>query len=243
MLIFCATTIGSPSGQKEAKSLKLVTQDQKEIRATYLAPSAVTAPGVILLPDTRCDRNASFGGFMNRLHKAGLAVLATDFRYKNLIARAGSRQEQINLIKEQDLDALITYDTKSALDFLRRQDGVDHTRIACLGTSLGARVALIAGVRYGLNALVLLSLSGPDALPGRSVKNLLDDYGDRPILFMTAERDWGNNFKAAEDNQRYSQWAKGKNDLKIWPGSGHGASFLESQDAVELILSWLHTHL
>lgn len=233
----CATT------QISKKSVTITTDDQIRIAATYYPAPSPNAPGVILLPDARCDRK-HFGRFPSRLNKAGFAVLAMDLRYKDLIARTRSREETISLIQKQDLYALVKYDIKSALDFLSEQEGVNPGRVALIGTSLGTRVGLISGVKYKVKALILISLSGQEALPGgKPIKQLLKEYGDRPILFMTSEKDWGGNGKAVDHNKLYFNWAKGEKELKIWPGSGHGIDILNIDEASHFVLSWLKNNL
>jgi len=129
------------------------------------------------------------------------------------------------------------------MDFLTAQKEVSPDRIALLGTSYGSRVALHSGVKYKVKALVLVSLSGHEALPGKGVKELLEEYGDRPVLFMASEKDWGGNYKAAEHNKLYFDWAKGKRELKIWKGSAHGVDILGIKDASEITIKWLKENL
>jgi dienelactone hydrolase len=224
------------------QSVKLVTEDKKTLEATYFPSQAPNAPAVILVPDTRCDKSV-FGSFPTALNKAGFAVLSTDMRYKELIARTRTQTDAIRALQAQDLFAPVTYDMKSALDFLTSQAGVDPNNITFLGISYGSRVALHAGVKYKAKALVLVSLSGNEALPGKSVQALLEEYGEHPILFMTSDKDWGNNNKAAEDNRRYVTLTKGKKDLKIWEGSAHGADILAIKGAPDLVASWLRQNL
>jgi dienelactone hydrolase len=238
MCFGCATT------QVSKESVTIITDDQKKIAATYYPAPSPNSPGVILIPDTRCDRKKSFGRFPSTINKAGFAVLALDLRYKDLIARARSKEEAISLIQKQDLYALVKFDIKSAIDFLSRQEEVNPERIALIGTSLGTRVGLISGVKYKVKALVLISLSGEEALSdGKPIKQLLEEYGDRPILFMTSEKDWGANYKAAEHNKLYFNWAKGEKELKIWPGSSHGPDIFNIEEAFEFMLSWLKDNL
>lgn len=225
-----------------SQSLTLVTEDQKKISATYYSPPAPNAPGVIVIPDTRCD-GAVFGRFPSKINKAGFAVLVMDLRYKDLIARAKGTEESIKLLQSQDLYAPVNYDVKSAHDFLTSQKEVDPDRIALLGTSYGSRVALHSGAKYKVKALVLISLSGQEALPGKSVQELLEEYGDKPILFMTSEKDWGGNYQAAENNRLYFGWAKGKKELKVWPGSAHGVDILDIGKAADFAIMWLKGNL
>jgi dienelactone hydrolase len=221
----------------------ITTDDGKKIKCTYFSPSMPNAPGVILLPDTRCDR-MNFGSIPRKLNEAGFAVLAMDLRYKDIIAKARSRKAAIKTIQKQDLMALVKYDTKSGINFLSSKNEVDPERIALIGTSLGSRVAIISGVEYNLKALVLISLSGKEAFPGyKTIKQLLSDFGEKPILFMTAKNDWGGNKKAAEHNKQYYDLKKGKKELKIWSGSGHGIEILKEKEATNFVILWLKNNL
>lgn len=222
--------------------LTLATEDQKQISATYYPPPAPNSPAIILIPDTRCDGSV-FGGFASKLNEAGFAVLAMDLRYKDLIARARSVQESVKVLQSQDTYAPVNYEIKSAIEFLGSQKELNQDRIALLGTSYGSRVALHSGVKYRVKALVLISLSGQEALPGKAVQELLEEYGNRPILFMTSEKDWGGNYKAAEHNGLYLGWAKGEKELKIWQGSYHGVDILDIKEAPDFTIMWLKKNL
>ena len=243
LLILLLMSFGCATMQITKEPVTLVTDDQIKIAGIYYPAPTPNAPAVILLPDTRCDKK-HFGNFPSKLNEAGFGVLAMDFRYKELISRSRSREEEISTVQKQDLNALVDHDMKSAIDFLSRQEGIDPERIGLICTSLGSRVGLISGVKYKIKALVLISLSGQEAFPGGgSIKNLLEEYGDRAILFMTSEKDWGANGKAAEHNKLYFDWAKGEKELKILPGSGHGIGILNRKKATEFVLSWLKNTL
>ncbi|MBI4773076.1 MAG: hypothetical protein HY788_02655, partial [Deltaproteobacteria bacterium] len=92
--------LGCAAGQTSQKSVTLLTDDRKELAAVYYPAPAPDAPVVILLPDTRCDKN-HFAGFPSKLNEAGFGVLAMDFRYKQLVAMAGSKTRQISAIQKQ----------------------------------------------------------------------------------------------------------------------------------------------
>ena len=76
---------------RSSETIKLTTEDKEKIKATYYPPPSQNAPGVILIPDTRCDRDA-FGRLPSKFNKAGFAVLVMDLRYKELIASAKGRE-------------------------------------------------------------------------------------------------------------------------------------------------------
>lgn len=243
-LLLAIIAAGCVTTQTAQRSVALVTDDQIRLYFDYYPAHRPNSPTVILLPDTRCDREI-FGAFSAVLNEAGFGVMAIDFRYKDLIARSGNISNQIKTIQKQNLDVLVEQDVKCAIDFLSRRDDADLNRLCLIGTSLGSRVALKAGVKYGAKALVLVSLSGEDVFIAGSdpIQQVLSEYGDKPILFMTSERDWGNNYRAAEDNKRYLNWVKGKCDLKIWPGSKHGVDILKSRESAQFVLSWLRQNI
>ena len=225
------------------ETVDITTDDSQKLKSTYFAPTTPNAPGVILLPDTRCDR-MNFGSIPRKLNEAGFAVLVMDLRYKDIIAKTKSRKDAISTIQKQDLMALVKYDAKSGIRFLSSKNEVDPERIALIGTSLGSRIGIISGVEYDLKALVLISLSGEVAFPSyKPIKQILSDYGEKPILFMTAKKDWGGRGKAAEHNKQYYEWKNGKKELKIWSGSGHGIEILKRKESVNFVISWLKNNL
>ncbi len=242
LLIIALVLAASLALYQLAGAESVATADKKSIDITYYPLTAQRAPVVILIPDTRCDRSV-FRRLPSQLQKAGFAVVATDLRYKALIAGARSREEGIRVLQSQDLYAPVTYDLKSVIEYVAQRKEIDPARIALLGTSYGSRVAIHAGVEYKAAALVLVSLSGDEALPGKAVRQLLEEYDSKPVLLMTTEKDWGNNFKAAQDNKIYAGWGKGKRDLKIWSGSAHGADIVENKEASAFVIEWLKANL
>jgi len=60
---------------------------------------------------------------------------------------------------------------------------------------------------------------------------------------MTATKDWGGYYKAAEDNNRYYDWKNGNKELKIFSGSGHGIDILKKKEAIEFVTAWLKSNL
>jgi dienelactone hydrolase len=236
----CAST----APVKEAKSdVTLITDDQKALQTIFYPPRFPKVAGVILLPDTRCDCR-DFGTIPSKLNEEGIAVLAMDFRYKDLISKTRSREEAVSTIQKQNLNSLVDHDLKAALYFMSKQQWVNSERICLIGTSLGSRIALVAGAKYKVNGLVLVSLSGEEALPGgKPIKFLLEDYGEHPILFITAEKDWGGDYNAAAHNRQYFEWANNPKQLKSWPGAGHGVELIEPQERLEFLIRWLREQM
>jgi dienelactone hydrolase len=242
LFIIVSIVVMSLAPHHSARAESVVTVDKKSVDITYYPCDSERAPVVVLIPDTRCDRSV-FRSLPTQLQKAGFSVVTTDLRYKTFLQGARNPQDMIRMLQSRDLYAPVTYDLKAVIDYVAQKKEIDPARIALLGTSYGSRVAIHGGVHYKATALVLVSLSGKEALPGRTVRQLLEDYDDRPILFMTSEKDWGNNFRAAEDNKTYIGWGKGKRDLKIWPGSAHGADIVEGKEPSAFLIEWLKRNL
>jgi dienelactone hydrolase len=240
-LICLLSIFVSPALAEE--SVTITTDDGIKLKCTYYPLSQNKAAGVILLPDTRCNR-MNFDSVPRKLNEAGFAVLAMDLRYRDIIAKTKSRKDAISTIQKQDLMALVNYDVKSGIIFLSNKNEVDPKRIGLIGTSLGSRIGIISGPKYDLKALVLISLSGEVAFPNyKPIKQILADYGEKPILFMTAKKDWGGNGKAAEHNKKYYEWKNGKKELKIWSGAGHGVEILKKNESTKFVISWLKENL
>ena len=107
LLIIALVLAASLGLYQLAGAESVATVDKISIDITYYPSTAQRAPVVILIPDTRCDRSV-FRRLPSQLQKAGFAVVATDLRYKALIAGARSREEGIRVLQSQDLYAPVT---------------------------------------------------------------------------------------------------------------------------------------
>lgn len=105
----------------------LTTADKKSIDITYYPAPAERAPVVVLIPDTRCDRSV-FQKLPSQLQQAGFAVVATDLRYKALMAGTRNRAEAIRTLQSQDTYAPVRYDVKSVLDYVVQKKDVNAAR-------------------------------------------------------------------------------------------------------------------
>jgi dienelactone hydrolase len=242
VFLAAAIVFVSLSFAQVARAESVITTDNKSIDINYYPAGSQKAPVVILVPDTRCDRTV-FRSLPKQLQKAGFSVVTTDLRYKTFLWQARNPQDAIRLLQTQDLYAPVKYDLKAVIDYVAQKKEIDLERMALVGTSFGSKVAIHGGIEYKPKALVLVSLSGEEALPGKAVRQLLEEYSNGAVLFMTSEKDWGNNSKAAENNRTYMTWGNGKKELKIWPGSNHGVDIVESKEASAFLIEWLKSNL
>lgn len=182
-------------------------------------------PGVILLHMLWGDRS-SWEDFAQRLTAAGYAVLAVDMRGH------GETGGAVNWdVAGEDLDYVWDY-------FSARAD-IDDRRMAIIGASIGANMAILTGASEpATKTVVLLSLG----LNYAGVKTLdpMIAYGERPVLIVASEEDT----YAADSSSKLEEAAQGEARLVMYQDSGHGTLMLEREPGLgELIIDWLDEYL
>ena len=236
-----ATTVPTPSGPQAAtptplptavveeveanvQTVRLQTADGVTIVGTYYVPPAQNAPGVILLHMVARNR-ADWEPLARKLQAAGFAVLAIDLRGHGESggSRAWGRMPQ---------------DVVAAQVFLSRQPEVDKGRIAIVGASIGANLALDFAASHGVVRSVVLLSPGLD-YRGIKTERAMQEY-DRPVLIVASAEDQ----YAAESSRKLDSLAQGKHQLQIYQGAGHGTQMLEHEPSLsDLILTWLQDTL
>ncbi|HEX2574113.1 MAG TPA: alpha/beta fold hydrolase [Polyangia bacterium] len=130
-------------------------------------------------------------------------------------------------------------DLRAALEFLRAQPTVDPARIAVIGASIGANLAVVAA--DGFNIKTAVFLSGKTS----AAQNLADKKELRPrsVFYIAGEGD--------EDGMR-ARWARELHDLTHEPRrleilkgkKGHGVTlFKEDLGLEERVRAWLESTL
>jgi pimeloyl-ACP methyl ester carboxylesterase len=141
----------------DAERVAFETYDNVTIVADYYAPKPTKtgAPMVILVHMYRSDRSA-WRPLIEPLHEAGFAALAIDLRGHG----DSATEEARNRVAERDpaVFEAMYYDLRAAYDWLAKQEGVDRSRFALVGASVGCSVSLRYAVKdRSLDALVCLS--------------------------------------------------------------------------------------
>lgn len=210
--------------QEEALSNQVTVQasDGLALIGDYIVPPGLdgNAPAVLLLHMLGSQRTA-FEPLLPYLTDAGFIVLNVDMRGHG--ATGGSQNWDL---AEQDV--------QTWLDWLRAQAGVDGSRVAILGASIGSNLALI-GCANDEACVTAVALSpGTDyrgVMPGDSIENGLD------ALLIASH---GDKFSADSIREFFST-GTGYLTARLYKGSAHGTNLFQNDlDSVaNLSVAWL----
>lgn len=206
--------------QVERFDIGMVTEDGVKLRGTYYNPGVANAPGVVLLHMLGRQRS-DWEAFAGQLQEAGYGVIAIDLR--------GHGESE----GERDFSAM-TKDAAIAAKFLRAREEIDPGRLAIIGASVGANIALnYAAEDPGILGAVLLS-PGLD-YRGVTTEDALKRYGDRLLLIVASEED---SYAASSSETLAAEAANA--ELVMLSDQGHGTRMLNEESGLEqTILDWL----
>jgi dienelactone hydrolase len=221
----------------EARYLR--SSDGYYVAAWYWAPREAGAPGVILL-HMRGRSKSSWGDFPEKLVAEGFAAVAIDLRGHGETLDPGGRGVELNDLKDSDYRLMLN-DVAAAHQLLAGEEAADETRIALVGASIGANLAIMyaAGNKYARTAVALS--------PGLNYKSLepkpyLEAYGERALYLIAAEGDKYSHESCLELEQA------SKADpvsYRHFAGSEHGTNLLSAHEGLDMtiISGWLLNHL
>ncbi len=194
---------------------------------SYYAPVDVPPPwpGVLLLHMLGSDRS-TWDEFARLLAGEGYAVFALDMRGHG------------DTGGEADWD-LTKSDINQVWEHLSMKQDIDPDRLAIIGASIGANLALAAGANdTDIKTVVLLS----PGLDYRGVKTeeAILEYGKRPVLIVASQEDT----YSADSSQVLEESAVGDVQLVVYQNAGHGTNMFAAKTGLgELIIDWLRTYL
>lgn len=217
--------------------ITLLTNDQIKLAASYYQPGKEKAPGVILLHMFSRDRK-DWHSLAKRLQKNGYGCLSLDFRgHGENLEKTGNPLIWRNFT-EKDYAAL-AIDLEAGWRFFNNEPNIMKGRIAIIGASIGANIALnFAGDHPGIKTLALLS-------PGLNYKGIetqeaLSKYGRRPLFIAVSKED----FYSANSSAKLRSLARGKVVLKTYEGSRHGTLLLKQEkELADTLIQWLKENL
>jgi dienelactone hydrolase len=194
---------------------------------TYYSPIDIPPPwpGVILLHMLWGNRT-SWDDYARQLASAGYAVFTLDMR---------GHGETGGLVNWE----LAENDIQQIWNNLSTKPDIDPDRMALVGASIGANMALIAGANEkGVRTVVLLSPGLNYA--GVTTEAAMEAYGDRPVLIVASQEDT----YSANSSSKLEENALGDVKLVMYQDARHGIHmFAEDTGLGELIFEWLDVYL
>lgn len=180
----------------------------------------------------------------------GWVVLAFDMlhwgpRKTDLLTTWGAREKADRLYNQPsvylDFTVQLVKDVGRSYDLLVREYGIDETRIALVGFSRGAQMAMLAGGADGRLAAVALLHGGHfdqfenNHLPAACGANYIGRINPRPLLMINGENDTDYDPTASV---RPLQALLGQPSTIRWTNAGHGVLSAEDQT---VLVDWLRT--
>jgi len=231
-----------PAFAQTTRVVRLTTTDDVGIIGTYYPSTRDNAPAVLLLHGLNRDRS-DWNEFALLLQKNGIAALAIDFRGHGESTRklttAGPVELKLQDFTQHDLQKMLL-DVEAAVDWLQEQSEIDKKRIAIIGASLGANIAVrYAALNPDVAAVALLS-------PGLNYRGIRADdaIGQIPkmpvAIFVSHEDAYAfESSKRLTEIRRESGVTNTNKELMVCTGSLHGAALLQGvKNFPQTLLDW-----
>lgn len=206
---------------------EIEASDGLSLVGSYYPPVDVLPPwpGVLLLHILGSERS-SWDEYAWILAGEGFAVFALDMRGH------GETGGAVNWdLAESDINQVWNH--------LSAKPDIDPDRLAIIGASIGANLALRAGaINTDVRTVVLLS----PGLDYRGVKTeeAMGAYDNRPVLIVASQEDT----YSADSSQVLEEIAVGEASLVMYQNAGHGTNMLTAEPELrELIIDWMQTNL
>jgi dienelactone hydrolase len=223
-----------------SEEVSFTTSDNISIQATFSHPKGrARVPAVILLHQLAGERYA-WNALAQKLTKNNYAVLAIDLRGHGDSTVFGESSRTYKEFADADYGAMIR-DVRAAAAYLRGRKDVNGDRLAVVGASIGANLALqYAAEDMQVRTVVMLS----PGLNYRSLKILpyIEGYDKRALFMVVAEGDV-YSYESCRQIKEAAEMAS-PIKLKAYRGDDHGTDLLRTHEGLdEIIIAWLLNHL
>jgi dienelactone hydrolase len=234
--------VSATARAETARPVRLMSADNISVFATYYPVEQSPAPVVVLVHGLKQNREV-WSGFAMSLQRSGIAALTLDLRGHGESTRAltasGPMALDVSRFRAQDFRAMLL-DVEAAVGWLQQQPEINRRRIALLGASLGANVALLyTSVNEDVAALALLS-------PGINYRGLRTDeaikrIGPMPLRIAVSRHD---AFAFESSNvliRQRKEAGSGLQERELWIATGnlHGTDMLTGVRSLPvMLLDW-----
>ena len=222
--VFLAVVVLFATNADAATRVTLASRDGLTLVGTLTEPAATPAPAVLLLHGLGRSRH-DWDRFAETLAARGIVSLALDIRGHG---ESGGPAPA-------DLSIAVA-DAIAGLEFLARQASVAAGRLAIVGASIGANLAVLAGAGDSyVRAIVLLS-PGLD-YRGLKIENAMRRYGERAALIVTSQED---PYATRSAKVLATTGSTIGHELQVLDGAGHGAAMLDRVPQLSsTVVDWL----
>jgi len=244
VFLFTADTSFAKKKKKGAVEVDIQVRDGFHIIGQLDIPAKTTiknkAPMVVFLHSIGKDYT-EWGTFPAAIKdQLNVATLNVNLRgHGKSFLNKNSKKIYWQNFQSKDYQAF-PYDVIDVLKYIKEQyPEIDSSRVAIVGTSLGANTALMTG-SYGVKAKTIIMLSPMLNYKGFDLRLPIVKYGDHPLLFIVSKKDKYSYQSCLE----LIKFAQGKKQLKVYPYGGNGVNLIKFQpDAKPLIVNWIKTSL
>jgi dienelactone hydrolase len=230
------------SGQT-TRTIHLRTTDNVGITGTWYPVRQNPAPAVLLVHSVERDRNV-WASFAATLQKSGVAALAIDLRGYGESTRkqtpAGPVTLDVHSFTAGDYRDMLL-DVEAAVDWMQAQPEIDGKRIALIGESFGANIALrYAAINEDIAVVVVLS----PGITYRSVRtdDIISQVSRAPLRIFVSEYDpfAFESSKRLVEIRKEAGITTTTNELTICTGNLHGTDMLLGvKNLPQIIVNWL----
>ena len=226
-LVLLAVCVSASDVRAAGRPVTLNSTDGVTIAGEYFEATARPAPTVLLI-HMLSRHKGEWGGLPDRLRDAGMTVLAIDLRGHG--QSSGSAQDLPSMVQ----------DVRAAARWLASRPNVHGDRMAIVGASLGASLALLATVELPqVRAVALLSPS----LAYRGLRtdlSLIKRIGARPIWLAASSEDP----LALRTTRDFAAETSGPREQQVSNTAAHGTALLDRDaDVARALVDWLRRSL
>lgn len=220
-----AACLGAGRSAEAGTKVTFQADDGVSIAATVFEPSRRPAPAVVLVhAQTRNRRDWDSVG--EQLAARGLTAIAIDLRGHGESGGAADPSAMVG-------------DVRAAVRYLLSRRDLATPSIGIAGGSMGANLAVVAGVDEGVVRSLALLSPGMD-IHGVRTEAAMKKVGGRAVLLLASRDD----YYAVRSCGLMAQDVKGALEFKIVDGTAHGTVMLSRvPEALATLLDWFQRTL
>lgn len=218
------------------------TSDNIKIHGTYYYYNydvTQKEPLVILIHQFMSDRGQWKQEFIDTLVARKYKVLVYDIRNHGESDKAVENIDDILTLKGNAI-----LDVDAVFNWAKSRNGIDSTRIAVVGTSVGASLGLYSKYFLGAKTVVCLSVGRKtfeEFIVSKDLSMKANLRKINSVFFICGDND-GNYSEDAK--YIYSNFTDEPKELKLFNSDKHGKDlFLQYPEIKNLIVEWLAKHL